>query len=210
MAGAPPHWEQTPPKAPSPHPLQRRRRQAPARGAGLRDQRAAGTGPRHRRPGGGFPGGGFPGGGFPGGGAACPCRARCAPPPSHHQNAGLFIVPYRFHCPVYTAHSPLCNSFPCAAATDVFAAQISHQEHRRERDTGHGNFRRQGSRGFRFWTDRRLGFGPLGFGVPGLNGSGLWFFFRHVPSCRKGKKATVPCNAALPGGLCPHPLKGPG
>ena len=32
-------------------------------------------------PGGGFPGGGFPGGGFPGGGAACPCGARCAPPP---------------------------------------------------------------------------------------------------------------------------------
>ena len=80
----------------------------------------------------------------------------------------------------------------------MFAAQISHQEHRRERDTGHGNFRLQGSRGFRFWTDRRLGFGPPGFGPPGLNGSGLWFFFRHVPSCRKGKKATVPCDAALP------------
>ena len=38
----------------------------------------------------------------------------------------------------------------------------------------------------------------MGFGSPGLNGSGLWFFFRHVPSCRKGKKATVPCDVALP------------
>ena len=176
-----------------------RRRASRRRASRRRASTAAGF------PAAGFPAAGFHGGGLPrrrastaagfhGGGAACLCGARCAPPPQATIKMLDFLsFPYRFHCPVYTAHSPPCNSFPCAAATDVFAAQISHQEHRRERDTGHGNFRLQGSRGFRFWTDRRLGFGP-----PGLNGSGLWFFFRHVPSCRKGKKATVPCDAALP------------
>ncbi len=81
----------------------------------------------------------------------------------------------------------------CGGHRCVRGPNIPIKNTRRERDTGDGNFRLQGSHVFRFWTDRRWGFGS-----PGLNGSGLWFFFRHVPSCRKGKKATVPCDVAVP------------
>ena len=176
--------------------------------------------------GGGLPGGGLPGGGLPrrrasrrrasrrrastaagfhGGGLprrrASTAAALLASagqgarrPPKPPSKCWTF---YRFHIVSIVLFIP--PILRLATASHVRRPQMCSRPKYPIKNTGGSAIRVMGISGFR--VPGGSGFGLTGgwaLGPPGLNGSGLWFFFRHVPSCRKGKKATVPCDAALP------------
>ena len=101
--------------------------------------------------------GGVSGGRDSGGGAACPCGARCAPPPKSAFNAGLFVASYVSTVLFMPPILHLATASHMRQPTDVCASQISHQGYRRGRNTGHGNFGFSG-----FQVDGRTGFGRSG------------------------------------------------
>ena len=95
---------------------------AASRGGGAASPGAASPGaafPGAASPGAASPGRGFPGRGFPGRGAACPCGARCAPPPRGLNVSGL--LSFRRRVPSCRkgkkTESPCDAALPCGQGT---------------------------------------------------------------------------------------------